>query len=219
MRKTVSAVILGSVLVAPSAIADVAIDAHGSTLGFGAGITVGITEQINVRGLFNTFTYDFDDDASDIDYEFELELANYGGLVDWHPGGGGFRLSIGAFANNNEVNGVGVPASPTVQIGDVVFNTAEVGTLQADVEFDSVAPYAGIGWGNAVGDKQRWAFSLDVGVLFQGDPSATFRSVGANPLLQAQIDAEIATEEADIQNDLDSYDLYPVASFGVSYKF
>ena len=213
------ALCLAGISVPESGFAAAAAELHGGTLGFGAGITVGITEQINLRGTFNTFTYEFDDEASDIDYDFDLDLGSVGVLLDWHPGAGGFRLSAGAFVNGNEVNGVGEPSGPTVEIGDRVFPTSEVGTLEADAEFDDFAPYLGIGWGNAIGRERRLGVSIDVGVLFQGEPEVDFRSVGANPLLQDAIDGEIATEEADIRDDLDEYDLYPVVTLGLSYRF
>lgn len=201
------------------AAAAAAVTVHGSTLGLGAGITVGLTEQLNLRGQFNSFSYDFDDEASDIDYAFDLELGSVGAMLDWHPGGGGFRLSAGFYLNDNEVNGTGEPTTATVEIGDTIFDTADVGTLTADLGFDDVAPYLGIGWGNAIGREGRLGIALDIGVLLQGEPDVNFRSVGANPAVQDLIDAEIAQEEAEIQDDIDEFDLYPVITFGLSYRF
>ena len=204
---------------ASSAYAAVGVDVHGSTLGLGAGITAGLTEQVNVRGTFNTFTYDYDDEVSDIDYDIDLELGSVGLVLDWHPGGGRFRVSAGAFANDNEANGTGQPSGPFVEIGDGIFPASEVGTLEADLTFDDFAPYVGIGWGNAVRRERRLGVSIDVGLLFQGDPRVDFRSVGANPLLQDEIDAQIAAEEADIEDEVNEYDLYPLVSVGLSYRF
>jgi len=201
------------------AAAAAAVTVHGSSLGLGAGLTVGLTEQLNLRGQFNSFSYDFDDEASDIDYDFDLELGSVGAMVDWHPGGGGFRLSAGFYLNDNEVNGTGEPTTATVEIGDAIFDTADVGTLTADLGFDDVAPYLGIGWGNAVGREGRLGIALDIGVLLQGEPDVNFRAVGANPAIQDLIDAEVAQEEAEIQDDIDEFDLYPVITLGLNYRF
>jgi len=215
--RLLSAVLLTAA--AAQATAAAAVTVHGSTLGLGAGITVGLTEQLNLRGQFNTFSYDFDDEASDIDYEFDLELGSVGALIDWHPGGGGFRLSAGFYLNDNEVNGTGDPTTATVEIGDAIFDSAEVGTLTADLGFDDVAPYLGIGWGNAIGREGRLGIALDIGVLLQGEPDVNFRAVGANPAIQDLIDAEVAQEEAEIQDDIDEFDLYPVITLGLNYRF
>jgi len=204
--------------VSAQAAAAAAVTVHGSTLGLGAGITVGLTEQFNLRGQFNSFSYDFDDDASDIEYAFDLELGSLGALLDWHPGGGSFRLSAGFYLNDNEVNGTGQPTTATVEIGDAIFNTADVGTLTADLGFDDVVPYLGIGWGNAIGREGRLGIALDIGVLFQGEPDVTFNAVGADSAIQDLLDAEIAQEEANIQDDIDEFDLYPVITLGLNYR-
>lgn len=215
---------LVSVCASPFARAEgIAIGAQAGTLGLGASLTVGLSEQWNVRGLVSGFSYDFDDEASDIDYDFDLDLGSIGAMVDWHPGGSGFRLSAGAFVNDNAVSGVGRPVpGSTVEIGDEVFDAADVDRAEADLSFDDIAPYLGIGWGNAVGPDKRLGLSLDVGVLFQGAPQADFRAFaaeGAPAGVQDLLDQEIAREEENIQDDLDGFEFYPVVSLGLSWKF
>jgi hypothetical protein len=201
----------------------VAVGAQAGTLGLGVGLTVGLTEQFNVRGLFNTLSYEFDDEASDIEYEFDLDLGSVGAMIDWHPGGSGFRVSAGAFLNDNEVTGVGRPVDGTfVEIGDTLFPAEAVDRAEADLSFDDFVPYVGIGWGNAVGPDKRLGVNLDVGVLFQGAPQADFRAFAAGDApdgLQDLLDQEAAREEAEIQDDLDQFEFYPVVSLGLSWKF
>ena len=61
--------------------------------------------------------------------------------------------------------------------------------------------------------------SLDLGVVFQGEPEVNLQSVGGsfsdNPLLIA----EVEREEQELQDDADEFDLYPVISLGLSYRF
>lgn len=201
----------------------VAVGAQAGTLGLGASLTFGLTDQLNVRGLFNTFSYEFDDEASDIEYEFDLDLGSVGATIDWHPGGSGFRISAGAFRNDNEVAGVGRPVAGTlVEIGDTLFPAEAVDRAEADLSFDDFVPYLGIGWGNAVGPGKRLGVNLDVGVLFQGAPQADFRAFAADDApagLQELLDQEVAREEAEIQDDLDQFEFYPVVSLGLSWKF
>lgn len=215
--------VLACVLAPGARAADIAVGAQAGTLGLGASMTVGLTETLNVRGLVHDFSYDFDDEASDIDYEFDLDLGGYGALLDWHVFGSGFRVSGGAFFNDNQIAGVGRPLpGTTVEIGDLLVPAEFVDRAEADLAFDDFAPYVGIGWGNAVGPDKRFGLSLDLGVLLQGAPEPNFQafaSDAAPPGVQQLIDQEVAREEAEIRDDLDEFEFYPVLSLGLSYKF
>ncbi|MEE4360371.1 MAG: hypothetical protein V2I63_02475 [Pseudomonadales bacterium] len=200
-----------------------AVGVQAGTLGLGVSLTLDLTETLNVRGLINGASTDYDDDASGIDYAFDLDLASYGAMLDWHVFGGGFRVSAGAFINDNEISGVGFPQpGSVVEIGDVLFDADDIDRTEASLGFDDFAPYVGIGWGNAVGPGKRFGVTFDLGVYLQGAPQASFRafaSPSAPAGAQALLDAEVAREQAEIQNDLDDFEFYPVLSLGLSYKF
>jgi hypothetical protein len=138
-------------------------------------------------------------------------------LLDWHAFDNGFRFTAGALANNNEITAESKISGATVEVGDSVFTSDQVGRLEGDISFDSLAPYLGIGWGRAVADGL--SVSFDLGVVFQGEPEVNLQSVGGsfsdNPLLIA----EVEREEQELQDDADEFDLYPVISLGLSYRF
>ena len=53
---------------------------------------------------------------------------------------------------------------------------ADVGTLRDSLGTDQIAPYFGIGWGNAVGSGL--GFALDLGVAHHGEPNFRFEATG-----------------------------------------
>ncbi|MAF82593.1 MAG: hypothetical protein QGG54_01830 [Gammaproteobacteria bacterium] len=198
---------------------DFALGAQGGTPGLGLNATLGISKKVNVRGVFNLFQYSFDENEDGVDYELDLDLNSFGALIDWHPMGWSFRISGGVFSNGNEISGTGRgEQGTTVEFGDMVFNADELGTVGTKIDFDSVAPYLGLGWGNAVGDG-RWAFTIDIGVYFQGKPNALIITPEVDPSIAAQVAAEIANAEAELEDEIKNLDLYPYLSLGFAFKF
>ena len=98
-------------------------------------------------------------------------------------------------------------------------NDYELSDLHGDVSFDDFAPYAGLGYGNAAGLDGRWHFAFDLGVMFQGKPKVSASATAADPGLQPYLDADLAAKVADIQDQADAYQFYPVLSIGVSFRF
>lgn len=198
---------------------DFAVGVNGGTPGVGLNATLGLTETVNVRGVFNYFRYDFDENEDGVDYELDLDLQSAGALIDWHPMGGAFRISGGVFANGNDITGTGRGESGSnVGFGDVVVAADDLGTVNASIDFNGAAPYLGIGWGNAVGDG-RWAFMADIGIFFQGTPDVAISTPEVDPSIAVLVDAERARAEAELQDEVDSLDLFPYLSVGFAFRF
>jgi hypothetical protein len=103
-----------------------------------------------------------------------------------------------------------------VVIGSTTYTPAEVGALNADIGFDDVAGYLGIGWGNAVAGEKGVTFGADLGVMFTGSPSVKLNQVGgAITIPQSDLDAE----EKSLEDDIDEYEYYPIVRIGMAYKF
>ncbi|MEM9404185.1 MAG: hypothetical protein AAGA44_17080 [Pseudomonadota bacterium] len=203
-------------LAALPARAEFSLGVKAGTLGIGVEGTYTLNEKWSLRGGLNTFEYSFDDDVDDVTYDGDLDLSSVALLGDFRPTAGGFRITGGAIINNNEIVAVADPV-PTYELGENVYTLAEVGELSADVTFDDVAPYLGIGYD--FGAESNWRFGFDLGVLFQGDPEPGINSTGGtlsnDPGLRADLDAE----EDSFVDDLDGFDIYPVVSLGVQYAF
>lgn len=189
------------------------------TLGYGVDVTFGLASEFNTRFGFNMFDYepnveDEQDEDGPEDIDLEISLQTIAALLDWHPWAESFRFTLGVVVNNNEV-------VLTADIGDTVeINDREyaISDLEGKITFDSVAPYLGLGYGNAVrGGRVHFAF--DLGVMFQGEPEVSLTATASDGSQQARLQADLDAEKADLQSDLDPFTMYPVVSFGISFTF
>jgi hypothetical protein len=222
----VSTLALIVVLAPRQAAAEVALGIKAGTLGAGLELTAGISPQWNARFGLQGGTYSERREVSDIDYDAEARLRSGSAWLDYHPGGHGFRLTGGLLWNGNELNGSSLPpSSGFYDIGGVPVPVSQVGTLDAKASFDTIAPYAGLGWGNAVSEGGKVRFALDLGVVYQGKAKVDLTanvpsgSVLDTPAGRELLGALLAREERDLEDDASSYDLYPVVAIGLSYRF
>ena len=194
---------------------------NGGTTGLGAGLVFNVSEQVNVRGSYNWFEYSHEEEIDDLEYDLDLELSTVELLLDWHPFGSGFRITGGVVHNGTDLTGEGRPTSTgTVKVGDQLFQAQEIGSVDAQVDFNSVAPYLGIGYGKPFG--QRLSFSADLGLVYQGSPDATLRArpgAGLDPVTQARLEQAAREEERELEDELDRFRYYPVARIGLAYAF
>ena len=220
-----TALLLGSL--AGPARGEVAVTGKAGSLGGGVELTVGLAPQWNLRLGGNAFDYTDDHrEVSGILYDATAHLRTGSALLDFHPGGGEFRLSAGAFYNDTRVDGNSlVPASGFYDLGGVPVPASQLGTLDGQIKFKPVVPYVGLGWGNAVGPGRRLRFAADLGAMFQGKGRVTLTpripagSVLNDPIARAALQVLLDREEGEIENDVADYTVYPVVSIGISYRF
>jgi hypothetical protein len=225
-KKAGLTVLLFAFAASPGA-AQVALGAKAGTLGAGAELTVGLSRQLNTRLGINGFNYSERREASDIEYDGEASLRTATALLDWHPGGRGFRLTGGLVYNDTEVTGSSLPpASGFYDLGGVPVPVSILGTLDAKAEFDPVVPYAGIGWGNAVAEGKKVGFFFDLGVIFQGEADVELTPnlpagspINTTPGAREALEILLSREEADQEDEASDYDLYPVVAIGLTYRF
>jgi len=89
--------------------------------------------------------------------------------------------------------------------------------MTADIDMTGVAPYVGIGWGNAVDEESNWHFDFEIGALYQGTPTATLSATGAAS--NAALASSIAAEQAQLRDALKNFKWYPVLASGITYRF
>ncbi len=193
------------------------------TLGAGLDVSIPLKDKINLRFNLNGGTYDDDTTEGGINYAYDLDLLTVGLLLDYYPmEASEFRVTGGVYYNGNEAELCAKPGAGGIKIGNnpIAYTATELGSLHGDVEFDEIAPYIGIGWGNAV-KKGGWSFNADVGIMYQGSPDVTltpnYGTLSAGK--KTTLDNDIAQELKDLQDDLDDYKVYPVVSFGATYTF
>jgi hypothetical protein len=199
---------------------EVSLGVAASTLGVGAEVGYSFNDHLALRGGGYAFSYSDNGEEGGIEYDGDLELRSGGLFLDWHPFGGSFTLTGGVLANGNEVDATGEPGPGDIyDIGGITFTSAEVGRLGAEADFDSVAPYLGVGWRSRGGEDGGFGVSIDLGVLFQGSPDVSLDSSGGTLSGDSNLQQALRQEENELEDDLDDYEFYPVLALGLSYTF
>ncbi len=194
-----------------------AVAAKASTLGGGVELLARVNSNFTFRVGGNAYSHTYTTSQDDIDYDVDLDLSSVSAILDWHPFKGGFRVSAGILSNDNSID-VDAQSSAMYTIGDTTYNGADVGSLNGSVGFESVAPYVGVGWGNAFGEGKRMGVVFDVGVIFQGTPNIDLTADGTLSDNAAFLE-DLALEEEELKDELDEFKYYPVISLGMTYRF
>jgi len=191
--------------------------AKAGTLGFGGEIIYRPIEWVDLRAGINFYDYKDTKGYAGINYDGTLALENYYLTGNLRFPLSPFRLTVGAYKNNNEVQLTSQDASAyLIGSNPTPYTPADVGTLRAVASFDSISPYLGAGFDFEV--LNRLGLSLDFGVLWQGQPTVRMSAdglLGSDPAFLADLDAEIS----ELQNDVDNLKAYPVVSLGLSFNF
>ena len=193
------------------------------TLGVGVDFSTPVNETLSVRFNVNGASYSRKELVNNIDYDATLKLLTVGALLDYYPGESSFRLTAGAYYNNNKFDLVAKPAATeSINIGDVSYTGAEVGQLNSNVSFNKIAPYIGLGWGNKPTGEKGWGFTFDLGAMYQGSAIASAEAIVNNTLpqlLKTQIVNDVEKERQKIEDDMGKYTWYPVIMIGANYTF
>jgi hypothetical protein len=187
------------------------------TLGAGVEVERTLSDSISARVGFNYLGYEGSALESEIDYNVLTRMRSYSAILDWHPFEGTFRLSLGAFYNNHDVEANAKPSS-SYQIGDVIYTSTEVSSLTAIVDFDKVSPYIGMGWDTSFDKDGGLGLLCELGVLYRGSPDVTLTATGTAADSETLIQ-ELAKEEDSIKSSLEDYEYYPVLALGLTYRF
>ena len=223
MRKLfVTATILPLLAFPGLAQADTSLGLRGGTLGGGVEVSTALSQRAAVRLNADGYTRKQSSTEADIQYDVKLKLQTVSLLGDWFPFANNFRISAGAMFNGNKLTLKGQPSGGTFTINDQTYTAAEVGSLDAKVDFNKAAPYFGIGYGRPINGGLSLIF--DAGIMFQGSPKSkidvncgTAAPQGSPRCTQLQNDAK--AEESQLDDSLHKFKYYPVISVGLAYTF
>lgn len=228
MKKPLLSLAIGAALAIPAHAGDtfqeIGLGVKMGTLGVGVDLTTNLMPGINLRGNINLFNYSRSMTKDGVEYNGDLKLQSAGILGDWHPFSNGFRLSAGAYINKNKFSLSGKPTAGTFTLDSTTYQAgeAEIGSLDGTIKFNDVAPYVGIGWGNAISKSGNWNFVADAGLLYQGAPKVGLNVSCGSLASQSTCDAAKASasaEQSRLAADVSDYKWYPVLSIGASYRF
>lgn len=230
MRRIATAVITGSLLLVTSAAANAeehwSVAGSAGTTGLGANVSWRFHDHFALTAGYSGYNYDdLDHTNGDVTYKGEVDMDIYSLKLDVYPWvNSGFFISAGAVKPDVQLNAVGR------YTGDGALEDfgipGDVGNARLDGHgklSDGVEPYLGIGWRNS--SKQGLGFYAEAGA-FWIDPSVSltprgdiFDSSVTGPAARAAVESEVRSQENDLRDDLNKYNVYPVAVIGVEYTF
>jgi len=193
------------------------------TLGPSIEVSKPINEKWSARLSYGNFSRSTSTASNDLNLAARLNMQHIGAIADYHPFGGGVRLSLGLF-NNNQV----VDFTAKANAGNFTFNGTKyalesVGSAGGEVGFgNSLAPYLGLGWSSGSNNEGGLALAIDAGVLMNGAPITTFTVTCGAGLSTAQcntLKSDVSSEQDKLANDVKKFTVYPVISLGLNYRF
>jgi len=212
-----AAIIALTLLASAPAVADNAfgIGVKAGTLGLGLEGTWRPLPYMDVRIGANLYDYSDSGSEAGINYDAELNLDTFYATGNFRFPASPFRLTAGLYQNGNELNLQSLE-SGSIQIGDITYSSADVGTLRSTTSFSSTAPYLGVGYDFTLAGKV--GMNLDFGVLWQGDPEVSMTADGLlanDPVFQTSLE----TERQQLEDEVSDYKAWPVISLGFVFNF
>lgn len=218
-----------------------------SPLGIQLTSTTNLAPHFNLRATGNFFNYSTSFTTSGITANAKLDMKSAGAAVDIYPFHRGFRISPGVlFFNSNGANAsANVPGGTSFTLNDQTYYSANANsrtgatpiTGNAVLNLHTTNPAFTIttGWGNTLPRNSHWSFPFEVGVALTGAPSLNVNLGGwacydrAQTLctdissktdpIALQIQSNLRTQVAKWTSDIEPLKTYPIASFGVAYRF
>jgi len=192
------------------------------TLGLGLEASWRPLPWFDLRAGANKYDYKDTGSQAGVNYDATLALETYSLTANFRFPLSPFRLTVGAYANGNEVQLVSQDMSGyTLGDNSFPYSPADVGTLRSTTSFEGVAPYIGAGFDfNLVG---RLGLALDFGVLLHGDPIVSLTSDGtlaSDPgPLGDEFRAALEVERVQLETEVEDLKAYPVVSLGFNFNF
>jgi hypothetical protein len=215
------------------------VSVEASTLGAGISIGMPVGERFNLRGTYHAYVHEteFEDDTGGT-YDGEFDLQSAGLMADWHPFMGAFRFTLGFLSNGNQINMAGTDdGSGVYQVGDCTYQSDNTDPLSLDgvTEFESSAPYVGIGWGGNMNAKPGFFMTLDLGVMLSGSPKTDLSATGSvqntDPIgspgcgvgtissSSPEFQQALADAEDEVNKETEDYELWPNVALGLGWRF
>jgi hypothetical protein len=226
------AVAMASAMAPAHALPSIAVGGAAGSQGLGGQLTFELIPWINLRAALQGLGLSHDFTKDNTDYNGKLHLFSYGAMFDIYPLTRGPRLTVGLFGNRNKVDINADCSTNTCEANDLIIQGGNA-AFNGNIKFATAAPYAGLGWGNAMAGLPFY-FSTDIGVMLQGSPKVSLNAsgtatvtdkntgistpnvnVGTDPTVQSQL----STEQENLASQLHSYRYYPVAMLSLGWRF
>jgi len=187
------------------------ISLKASTLGISIEGIRSFGEQFNARVGISYFSLNVTGGggSNDFVYNGKLKPFTFSALADWFPFSSFYRVTGGIFIDLNKMD-LTLSSATSHTVGNTTYTPEILGNVIAKLTFNKITPYLGIGIGNR-NNQQGFAFSLDIGAIYQGAPKV---DLSANGLLEPS-----AEQGPQIEDNIKWFQFYPVLAVGITYNF
>ncbi len=188
--------------------------ARVSTRGFGIDLMRSFGPQFNLRlgTAFFSLSPDGGGENDDYKYSADVKLLSAVLLADYFPFDNGIRITFGGILNLNQSD-IDLVPTKSYKVGGDTYDPESLGVLSASVDFNTFAPYIGLGIGNPLKGENSLQFTFDVGTMYQGGATVDLSATG---LLAPSAAPD---QEQQLEDNLSWFKWYPVVSFAIVYKF
>ncbi len=170
MNDVLLMIVLALFAVVPAVAQDYAVSAKVGTMGANIDLVRSFSSSFNARLGAAVLSYNANNVASNdqLTVNGDLKLLSLTALADWFPFEGSFRFSGGLIVNLNKISMTMVPVK-TYNSGNIIYTPATLGQINADITFNKVAPYLGIGFGNPTAGSSGFGFDVRSGNVLSAE--------------------------------------------------
>ena len=192
-----------------------AIGVTAGSSGIGGDAIVRINDRVNVRGGYQEVFYKrtgvYNDLEVGIDYNGNVDVSSFSILADVYPFKKVLKFTAGVYKLNWKSTALALP-NESYEVADRTFSPEQLGSLSADVSYsEKIAPYVGMGFGNALAKGLPVKINVDLGLVRSGAPIIDMEGTG--------LIAPTADNEDSFQEGLNEFDWYPIVRVGFSFAF
>jgi hypothetical protein len=218
----------------PRSLSRWSVNVKASTLGAGVDLSAGLGRHFALRGSVYALEFSFPFSIDGVTYDSQFYLRSGGLSLDWFPIHRGIRISPGVLYVKNNLSAVSsVPPGKYFELGSQGFVNSVDDPLNgaASVVFPrSMAPMLTIGFQSLLpgkGEGRRLSFPAEIGVAYTGAAKINVSLNGTACTYEgcftfaenAEAQDSLKAEIRKLNNQLESYPVYPIVSVGIAYHF
>jgi hypothetical protein len=210
----------------------IAIGTKSGTLGLGGQIATPLARWLTLRGGADFFSFGLTEGIDGATYGGQVALKSGLVCVDVFPFGHGLHISPGILIFKSAIGAsMNVPGGNSFSMGDSSYTSDpnDPVTGSGNIVFSrSIMPSLTLGFGNMITRKERghWSVPFEVGAAYTGHYAMQINLAGSacsQGVCQSTSNASIQQSVTQEQNGLTEaskhYQLYPIISSGVAYRF
>ncbi len=203
-----------------------------STLGAGVELATPLSQRTNLRAVVNSIDFGQKFDYNGGNYNAEIHFHSAEMLVDLFPFHKGFHISPGIMVFNNKLAAqVKVPGGQTFEFEDDELNSSTTNPLWGGataVYGKRIAPVLMMGFSNVLPRNGRhFSAPFEFGVAYPGVAQVTAHLYGsactsqgcADVSTDAEAQSDVLKEQSDINSVVSKFQLYPIVSMGLAFRF